>query len=46
MRAGYGLIAVGVIFGAALVALLAGVLGWDRAQQVADIAQKLAARLQ
>jgi hypothetical protein len=43
MRAGYGLIAVGVILGAALVALLVAALGWDRAQQVADIAQKLAA---
>lgn len=41
MRNGYVLLALGVLLGAALVAGLAYLLGLDRTQQLADIANKL-----
>ena len=41
MRNGYVLLALGVLLGAALVAGLAYLLGLDRAQQLADIANKI-----
>lgn len=41
MKNGYALLALGVLLGAALIALLAYLLGLDRAQQIADVANKL-----
>lgn len=43
MRAGYALIPADALLGVVLVAALVWVLGWQQAQQAADIAQKLAA---
>jgi len=42
LKKGYALLASGVVRGAALLAILVYVLGFDRAQQLADIANKLA----
>lgn len=41
MRNGYALIALGVLLGAALIAAFSFLFGLDRAQQLADVANKL-----
>ncbi len=42
MRAGYALLAVGLLAGAAAVGLLVWLLGFEHAQQLADVANKIA----